>query len=108
MPILTEWIVFFVGIAMFVFAVVTLVINVKGSKRTSIHEIEERVKDSTKINTKLDDMLGISREIKDDVNSVKKEMQSHNDRIIKVEESLKSVHKRVDGIEIRLNKQDGE
>jgi len=34
---------------------------------------------------------------------MRKEINSHDNRIIKVEESVKSAHHRIDGIETRLN-----
>ena len=35
------------------------------------------------------------------------DIKSHNDRLIKVEESAKQAHHRLDGIEDRLNGKDG-
>ena len=34
---------------------------------------------------------------------MRKELNSHDNRIIKVEESVKSAHHRIDGLETRLN-----
>jgi hypothetical protein len=34
---------------------------------------------------------------------MRKELNSHDNRIIKVEESVKSAHHRIDGLEARLN-----
>lgn len=42
-------------------------------------------------------------EIKNEVSEMRKEINSHDNRIIKVEESVKSAHHRIDGIETRLN-----
>ena len=38
-----------------------------------------------------------------EVSNIKEEMQMHNDRIIKVEESAKQGHKRIDALEGRFN-----
>lgn len=99
MPMWVDWTVFLIGIATFLFAVVW---NARNDKRATVHEIEERVKDNTRINTKLDDISSVSREIKEDVSSMRRDIQSHNDRLIKVEESVKQAHKRLDGVENRI------
>lgn len=99
MPMMTEWIVFLVGVATFVFSIIW---NARGDKRATVHDIEERAKNDTRINTKLDDISSVSREIKDEVSSMRKDIQSHNDRLIKVEESAKQAHKRLDTLENRI------
>lgn len=105
MPIWVEWTVFFIGVATFLFAIIW---NARSDKRATVRDIEERVKDNTRINTKLDDISTVSREIKEEISLVKKDMQQHNERLIKLEESLKSAHKRVDTVESRLNRLGGE
>lgn len=77
--------------------------GLKNSKRTDVKDIEERVKENTRINFKLDEISASIREVKDEVSSLKDEMQAHNDRIIKVEESAKQGHKRLDTLEERFN-----
>ena len=101
MPMWVEWIVFFIGICTFILSVVW---NARSDKRDAVAEIEERVKDNTRINTKLDDISTVSREIKDDVSSMRRDIQSHNDRLIKVEESCKQAHKRIDEVKAELAK----
>lgn len=81
--------------------------GLKNSKRTDVKDIEERVKENTKINFKLDAIATSIQEVKSEVSSLKDEMQTHNDRIIKVEESAKQAHKRLDSIEKRLNSTGG-
>lgn len=105
MPIWVQWIVFLVGVATLIFSIVW---NARGDKRATTHDFEERVKNDTRINMKLDDISGMSREIKEDVSSMRRDIQSHNERLIKLEESIKSAHKRVDSLESRLNKLGGE
>lgn len=77
--------------------------GLKNNKRTDTKDIEERVKENTKINFKLDTIMESTKEIKMEVSNLKEEMQMHNDRIIKVEESAKQGHKRIDALEGRLN-----
>lgn len=81
--------------------------GLKNNKRTDVKDIEERVKENTRINFKLDEIATSIREVKSEVSSLKEEMQAHNDRIIKVEESAKQAHHRLDTIEKRLNMNGG-
>lgn len=101
MPMWVEWIVFLIGICSFLFSILW---NARNDKRATVQEIEDRVKDNTRINTKLDDISTVSREIKDDVSSMRRDIQSHNDRLIKVEESCKQAHKRIDEVKAELAK----
>lgn len=71
-------------------------IGLKGDKRTDTKDIEERAKENARINFKLDEISGTTRDIKADVTSMRNEIKSHNDRLIKVEESAKQAHKRID------------
>lgn len=82
--------------------------NSKNSKHTDEKEIRERIEEQTRINMKLDEINRNTTDIKYDVSAVKKDVQSHGDRLIKVEESVKSAHHRLDTIENRLNKEDDE
>lgn len=52
---------------------------------------------------KLDAISNNTTEIKNEVTEMRKELNSHDSRIIKVEESVKSAHHRIDSIETRLN-----
>ena len=77
--------------------------GLKSNKRTDTKDIEERVKENTRINMKLDAISNNTTEIKNEVSEMRKEINSHDSRIVKVEESVKSFHHRLDGIEERLN-----
>lgn len=81
--------------------------GLKNSKRTDTKDIEERVKENTRINTKLDNITQTTQDIKSEISSMRDDIKSHNDRLIKVEESAKQAHHRIDGIEYRLNGKDG-
>ena len=76
--------------------------GLKSNKRTDNTELEERVRENTRINMKLDAISNNTTEIKNEVSEMRKEINSHDNRI-KVEESVKSAHHRIDGIETRLN-----
>lgn len=73
------------------------------SKRTDTKEFEERVKENTRINMKLDNINSTTQDIKAEMSSLRSDVKSHNDRIIKVEESCKSAHHRIDTIEKRMD-----
>lgn len=77
--------------------------GLKNNKRTDTKDIEERVKENTRINFKLDTIMESTKEIKVEMSNLKEEMQMHNDRIIKVEESAKQGHLRINALEGRFN-----
>lgn len=85
------------------FGIVSLVLNIKNNRRTDNSDLEDRVRENTRINMKLDAISSNTKDIKDEVVEMRKELNSHDNRIIKVEESVKSLHHRIDGMETRLN-----
>lgn len=85
------------------FGIVSLVLNIKNNRRTDNSDLEDRVRENTRINMKLDTISSNTKEIKDEVVEMRKELNSHDNRIIKVEESVKSLHHRIDEMEARLN-----
>ena len=85
------------------FGVVSLVLNIKNNRRTDNSDLEDRVRENTRINMKLDAISSNTKDIKDEVVKMRKELNSHDNRIIKVEESVKSLNHRRDGMEARLN-----
>ena len=78
-------------------------IGLKNSKRTDTKDIEERVKENTRINMKLDAILDTINEMKDERSEMTKKLSEHDSRISKIESSVSSAHHRLDGIEERLN-----
>lgn len=85
------------------FGIVSLVLNIKNNRRTNNSDLEDRVRENTRINMKLDAISSNTKDIKDEVVEMRKELNSHDNRIIKVEESVKSLHHRVDEMATRLN-----
>ena len=90
-----------------VISIVSVVFSVyfglKNSKRTDTKDIEDRVKENTRIKVKLDNITQTTQEIKSEISSMREDIKSHNDRLIKLEESVKSAHHRIDGVVERLN-----
>lgn len=85
------------------FGIVSLVLNIKNNRKTDNSDLEDRVRENTRINMKLDAISSNTKDIKDEVVEMRKELNSHDNRIIKVEESVKSLHHRVDEMATRLN-----
>lgn len=77
--------------------------GLKNNKRTDVKDIEERVKNDTRINMKLDNIAESINAVKDEVLEMRGEISSHNDKIIKLEESVKQAHKRINELVERLN-----
>lgn len=85
------------------FGLFTLGFNLKNSKHTDTKDVEERVERDTRINIKLDSISTNTADIKTEVAEMRKEVNSHNDRLIKVEESIKQAHHRISEVAERLN-----
>lgn len=83
--------------------VFSIFFGLKNSKRTDTKDLEERVKENTRINIKLDNIGQTTQEIKSEISSMREDIRSHNDRIIKLEESCKASHHRLDVLEERVN-----
>jgi chromosome segregation ATPase len=77
--------------------------GLKGNRRTDTKEIEERTKANTRINIKLDDISTTTKDIKLELASVRSDIRQQNERLIRLEESNKSAHKRIDNLENRVN-----
>lgn len=91
--------------------------GLKGNKRTDtkdteerteerMNEIAERTKENAIINVKLDNINSCNREIKDQVSSLVEKVDAHGDRLIKVEESVKSAHHRLNTLEERIDEKE--
>ena len=85
------------------FGLFSLFFIIKNNKKSDNSELAERVRENTRINMKLDTISSNTTEIKNEVTEMRKELNSHDNRIVKVEESVKSAHHRIDGLETRLN-----
>ena len=72
--------------------------GMKSSKKADTEEIAKKAADSATINAKLDSIIGDTREIKNDMKRVNREVQTLTERMIIVEQSTKSAHKRLDQI----------
>lgn len=76
--------------------------------RERIEEIKERTKENAVINAKLDNINSSNMQINERVSSLMEKVDVHGNRITIVEESCKSAHHRIDGLEQRMNKEDND
>lgn len=85
-------------------AFVSVLCTVRNSKRNDVQDIERRASENAIINTKLDNIQtnvsGLSAKTDLTDNNVGK----LTERMVAVEESAKSAHKRIDGVEERIGK----
>lgn len=91
-----------VSIVVLIFSIIW---NSRGDKRAVTKDLEDRIRTNTEISVKLSDIATTTREIKADVSDLRNDIQSHNDRLIKVEESCKQAHRRLDTLEQRVNQE---
>lgn len=75
--------------------------GLKSGKRADSEAIESKARESATVNVKLDEIGKNVQDIKYDISATKREVQQLSDRIIVVEQSVKSAHHRLDGIEER-------
>jgi peptidoglycan hydrolase CwlO-like protein len=73
--------------------------GLKNAKRSDTSDIERKAAETATINVKLDQIGGDVRDIKYDMTAVKRGVQSLTERMITVEQSTKSAHHRIDGLE---------
>lgn len=72
--------------------------GLKSSKRSDSETIENKARESATVNVKLDEIGKNVQDIKYDISATKKEVQQLSDRMIVVEQSVKSAHHRIDTI----------
>lgn len=85
------------------FGAMTLLFTIKNSKRTDTKDLAETIKDSARINVMLEMISNTTQEIKTEIVNMRKEIQSHESRLVKLEESCKSAHHRLDELIRRLD-----
>ena len=68
----------------------------RNDKKDAEQETEERATANTLMMAKLENIADDVKDIKRDYKETREEMQNLRDRVLKVEQSLKSYHKRLD------------
>lgn len=82
--------------------------GIKSNKRTDTKDLAERVANNTTINVKLDAINSSTQDIKEQMSSLVKKVEIHGERLVKVEESSKSAHRRLDELMRRIDKEGDE
>lgn len=80
-----------------------IIYTIRGGHRTSVSEITERVAENTRMNLKLDNILTTVSDINQKIEKIDDSVQKHSEKLIEHEASLKSMHRRIDSLEERLN-----
>lgn len=75
--------------------------GLKNKNRNDTADTERKAAETAVINVKLDQIGGDVRDIKYDMSAVKKDVQNLTERMVVVEQSTKSAHHRIDGLEER-------
>lgn len=80
--------------------------GLKNNKRSDTKEIEERTKERTELNVKLDYISSNMQDIKSQISSLVDKVDSHGDRLTKIEGRLDAAWVRIDEIAGRMNKEE--
>lgn len=76
----------------------------KNNRRGDRSEIEAKAMETATINVKLDNIGSDVKDIKYDISAVKTDVQNLTERMVVVEQSTKSAHHRIDGMEEKERK----
>ena len=82
--------------------------GLKNNRRNDTKDIEERAARDAKINYKLDQIIDDNKEYKSELIETKKRVDEMDRRVVIVEQSTKSAHKRLDAITNKEVKIDAE
>lgn len=74
-------------------------LSLKGNRKSDVEEVKKQVEADTRVNMKLDQIITNQNNQATELSSVKNNQELQKERIIKVEESVKSAHHRIDGLE---------
>lgn len=85
--------------------------GLKNSKRSDTKDIEERTRERTELNVKLGYITQNTQDIKEQINSLMKDVQKHGDRITQMEGNIKhtadyldKLHERITSLEERVSR----
>ena len=70
--------------------------GLKGNRKNDEKEIKERIARETRTDLKLDEIGKDIKEVKETVKNIQNDIKDHEGRIVKLEASLKALHKRLD------------
>ena len=84
--------------AAIVFGIIAARHSSAGDVEKRIQDAEERAASDSRINSKLSEIGADTKEIKADMRCMKNDMKEQSERLVKVEESTRLAHKRIDDI----------
>ena len=70
--------------------------GLKGNRKNDEEDIKERIARETRTDMKLDEIGKDIKEVKETVKNIQNDIKDHEGRIVKLEASLKALHKRLD------------
>ena len=84
--------------------------GLKNSRKSDEKDIAEKIARDTRVDMKLDEISNNVKEVKETVKSIQNDVKDHEGRIVKLEASYKSAHKRLDEIfgMVELKERDAE
>lgn len=82
-------------------AIVTFILGILAHWQRGKSEAEEKAKEKAELSTKLDHIDVGVQDIRVQVRHTDNRLNQINERVIKVEESTKSAHKRLDKLEVK-------
>ena len=84
--------------AAIVFGIIATRHSSAGDVEKRIQDAEERAASDSRINSKLSEIGTDTKEIKSDMRCMKNDMKEQSERLVIVEQSTRSAHKRIDDI----------
>jgi len=85
---------------------ITLIFSILSQNRASRNSVKDEIEKAkaeaqkqARVESKLDEISSDTKDIKSDLRNVKSDISSINERLIIVEQSTKSAHKRIDNIQ---------
>ena len=73
--------------------------GLRNNKRSDVKEIEQRVRERTETNMKLDNIGKCVGEIKDNISDTKRDLQEVKEKLFLVEQKINKAHYRIDALE---------
>ena len=73
--------------------------GLRNNKRSDVKEIEQRVRERTETNMKLDNIGKCVAEIKDNISDTKRDLQEVKEKLFLVEQKIKKENYRIDALE---------
>lgn len=73
--------------------------GLRNNKRSDVKEIEQRVRERTETNMKLDNIGKCVAEIKDNISDTKRDLQEVKEKLFLVEQKINKAHYRIDALE---------